>query len=81
VTFAAIFLHHALTPDACLHLCRCGDGQGRVFGWERTLSELWYGTTVQLEYRMILVGDFHCFGIKISFETTRYLGYGEESQG
>jgi hypothetical protein len=81
VTFAAIFLHHTLTPDACLHFCRFGDGQGRVFGRGCTMSELWYDATLQLGYRMILVGDFHYFGIKISFGTTFYLGYGEESQG
>jgi hypothetical protein len=45
------------------------------------MSELWYDATVQLGYRMILVEDFHDFGIKFSFGTTHYLGYGREKSG
>ena len=45
------------------------------------MSKLWYDATGQLGYRMILVEDFHDFGIKISFGMTNYLGYGRGKSG
>ncbi len=66
----------SLTPK------QCGGGLGRVIArGVRTMLGLWYGITVQSGYRMILVGDFHLFGIKFLFGTMCQLGNGEESQG